>query len=148
MLFLNAYIIMQRLGKWKVHKIDNDFCLVKSSKNFYLNFIWLYSSRHPERIFWKYPFWKYNSWFSSEVSKPTSANSLMPFNSYYFHLMSVLYLISRQSDYWHIRRKLAVISSKRLFSKKIFEDLISHIPIPADLEFFKVSTYNKPRFVL
>ena len=38
----------------------------------YLHFTWLYGSWNHQRILKKHPFWKYDSWFSSDVSKPTS----------------------------------------------------------------------------
>ena len=40
----------------------------------YLHFNWLCVSWKLQRIFKKYPFWKYKSWFPSEVSKLPSAN--------------------------------------------------------------------------
>ena len=42
---------------------------------FYLHFTWLYGSWHLQRILKKYPFWKYDSCFSSEVLKLTSVGS-------------------------------------------------------------------------
>ena len=51
------------------------FLLRSQNKSFsfsYLNFTWLYGSWHHQRILKKYPFWKHDSRFSSEVSKPTS----------------------------------------------------------------------------
>jgi hypothetical protein len=39
---------------------------------FYLHFPWLYEPWQQQRILKKYPFWKHDSWFSSEVSKLTS----------------------------------------------------------------------------
>ena len=48
---------------WNVQKIS--FIL-------YLHFTWLCGSWKPQRILKKYLFWKYESWFPSEVSKLTS----------------------------------------------------------------------------
>ena len=67
----------------RVHSIDScaknmtqvnwKFLLVKSSeRSFYLHLIWLCGSWFHQRILKKLPSWKYNSWFSSEVSKLTS----------------------------------------------------------------------------
>lgn len=40
--------------------------------SFYLHFPWLYGPWKQQRVLKKYPFWKHDSWFSSEVSKLTS----------------------------------------------------------------------------
>ena len=64
-------------AKLCVTKVYLKKLLVKSSKNnfiFYLNFTWLCVSWKLHRILKKYPFWKFESWFPSEVSKLTSAN--------------------------------------------------------------------------
>ena len=57
-------------------KINQVFCLIKSSEIIFIFFTWiytwLYGSWHHQRILKKYPFWKHASWFSSEVSKLTS----------------------------------------------------------------------------
>ena len=66
----------------KVCPIENNtnlnsiFCLIKVQKLilfFHLHFTWLCGSWHHQRILKKYPFWKNDSWFSTEVSKFTSA---------------------------------------------------------------------------
>ena len=56
-------------------RLNQVFYLIKSSGIifiFYLDFTWLYGSWHHQRILKKYPFWKHDSSFSSEVSKLTS----------------------------------------------------------------------------
>ena len=66
----------------KVCPIENNthlhslFCLLKVQKLilfFHLHFTWLCGSWHHQRIFKKYPFWKNDSSFFTEVSKFTSA---------------------------------------------------------------------------
>ena len=59
----------------KVTTLNSKFLMVYSSENIlflYLHFTWLYGSWNHQRILKKHPFWKYDGWFSSEVSKPTS----------------------------------------------------------------------------
>ena len=46
---------------------------------FHLHFTWLNGSWYQQRILKKLSFWKYESWFSSEVSKLTSA--IYPWNN-------------------------------------------------------------------
>ena len=40
-----------------------------------MHITWFGVSWHPERLLKKYPFWKYESWFSSEVSKLISVQN-------------------------------------------------------------------------
>jgi hypothetical protein len=63
------------LFKMNQTKFFSKILLMKSSKTilfFYLYFTWLCVSWKPQRILKKYLFWKYGSWFPSEVSKLTS----------------------------------------------------------------------------
>ena len=62
----------------------------KTCFDFYLHFTWLCGSRYHQRFLKKYPFWKYNSWFSSEVSK----------------LTSVWYKLNLSLKYWFIEARL------------------------------------------
>ena len=58
----------------KVTTLNSNFLMVYSSENIlflYLHFTWLYSSWNHQRILKKHLFWKYENWFSSEVTKPT-----------------------------------------------------------------------------
>ena len=58
----------------KVTTLNSNFLMVYSSENMlflYLHFTWLYCSSNHERILKKHPFWKFDDWFSSELSKPT-----------------------------------------------------------------------------
>ena len=57
-------------------KIDSNFLFNEKFRN-HFNFFtwistWLYGSWHHQTILKKYPFWKHDSWFSSEVTKLTS----------------------------------------------------------------------------
>ena len=59
--------------------VYSKFLLMKSSKkvlSFYLRVTWLYGSWYHPKILKKKAFWKYESWFSSEVPKITSVNYL------------------------------------------------------------------------
>ena len=62
--------------------------MVYSSENIlflYLHFTWLYGSWNHQRILKKHPFWKYDRWFSSEVSKVASVrNKLIMSLKYWF----------------------------------------------------------------
>ena len=58
----------------KVTTLNSNLLTVYSSENIlflYLHFTWVYGSWNHQRILKKHPFWKYDGWFSSEVSKPT-----------------------------------------------------------------------------
>jgi hypothetical protein len=56
----------------KVTTLNSNFLMVYSSENIlflYLHFTWVYGSWNHQRILDFFFFWKYDSWFSSEVSK-------------------------------------------------------------------------------
>ena len=58
----------------KVTTLNSNILMVYISENIlfpYLHFTWLYGSWNLQRILKKHLFWKYDGWFSSEVSKPT-----------------------------------------------------------------------------
>jgi hypothetical protein len=56
----------------------------------YLHFNWLFCSWNQQRVLKKKPFWKYESWFPSEVSK----------------LSSVQIELNLSLKYWHIEAKV------------------------------------------
>jgi hypothetical protein len=59
----------------KVTILYSKFFIVKSSgiiQFFYLHFTWLCGSWNDQKLLKKLPFWRNDSWFSSEVSKSTS----------------------------------------------------------------------------
>ena len=106
----------------KVTTLNSNFLMVYSSENIlflYLHFTWLYGSWNHQRILKKHPFWKYDSWFSSELWKPSSvkyetwSKDIFCFHESIFQWHNEL--ISHRSQVWHLRRKTAVIFSKWMF---------------------------------
>ena len=77
---------------WAVKKVtipNSTFLMVKSWEiilSFYLHFTWLYGSWNHQRILKKHPFWKYDSWFSSEVSKLTSVRNKLNLSLKYWFM--------------------------------------------------------------
>ena len=71
-----------------VTTLNSNYLMVYSSGNIlflYLHFTWLYGSWNHQRILKKHPFWKYDRWFSSEVSKVASVrNKLIMSLKYWF----------------------------------------------------------------
>ena len=62
------------LIQYKGYNSKFKFLTVYSLENIlflYLHFTWLYGSWNHQRILKKHTFWKYDNWFSSDVSKPT-----------------------------------------------------------------------------
>ena len=58
--------VISKIIEWKAQKIVVFFTCILPD----------YMTHDTPKEFWKkYQFWKYDSWFSSEVSKFTSANS-------------------------------------------------------------------------
>ena len=118
------------------------FLMVYNSENIlflYLHFTCLYGSWNHQRILKKHPFWKYDSCFSSEVSKLASVrNELIMSLIYWFieaknisfsernkyygailvkinfcHAWKCMILgVFHQSGFWHLWRKPAIILSK------------------------------------
>ena len=107
----------------KVTTLNSNFLMVYRSENIsflYLHFIWLYGSWNHHRILKKHPFWKYDSWFSSEVSKLASVrNKLIMSLKYWFmeaknvfrscygpkkwpkyHLKTILTTFSERNEYY------------------------------------------------
>ena len=92
----NQMLWLHRLGLnvsiiWfssKVTTLNSNFLIVYSSENvlfLYLHLIWLYGSWNHQRTLKKHPFWKYDRWFSSEVSKVASVrNKLIMSLKYWF----------------------------------------------------------------
>ena len=72
----------------KVTTLNSNFLMVHSSENIlflYLHFNWLYGLWNHQRILKKHSFWKYDGWFSSEVSKLASVrNKLIMSLKYWF----------------------------------------------------------------
>ena len=72
----------------KVTTLNSSFLMVYSSENtlfLYLHFTWLHGSWNHQRIWKKHPFWKYDSWFSSERSKLALVrNKLIMSSKYWF----------------------------------------------------------------
>ena len=72
----------------KVTTLNSIFLIVYSSENtlfLYLHFTWLYGSWNHPIILKTHPFWKYDSWFSSDVSKLASVrNKLIMSLKYWF----------------------------------------------------------------
>ena len=70
----NCFLVKDWILK-KQTKVYSRFLLKKFQTSFLffrLHLLWLWKSWHHQRILKKLPFWKYDGWFSSEVSKFTS----------------------------------------------------------------------------
>ena len=78
---------------------------------FYLHFPWLYGPWQQQRILKKYPFWKHDSWFSTEVSKLTSV---------FYARNDAFSGVKYRSKFWYLSRKPAVMFSKWVLMKLIF----------------------------
>ena len=84
------------LSAFKWHKRNIRNLLMRSSEIalfFYLHFTWLYDSWHFQRIWKKYPFWKYDSWFSSEMSKLTSVRNELNLSWKYWFIEQKLFFV-------------------------------------------------------
>ena len=66
-----------------------------------LHFTWSYGSWHPQRILKKYPFWKYDSCFSSELSKLASVwNKLNLSLKYWFMEAKIDFCVCHGPQKW------------------------------------------------
>ena len=85
------------LFKTNVTKVISINVLVKSSEKtlfFYLYFTWLCGSWKLKRILKNKPFWKYDSWFSSEVANFTSVRNMLVLSlKYWFMKAKVVFWV-------------------------------------------------------
>ena len=101
--------------------------MMKSSESisfFYLHFTWLFGSWNHQRTLKKQPFWKYYSWFSSEVSKLTSVrNKLNLTLKYWFmeakNVFRMCLLLSQKWSKYHLKKINATFSEKNKYYRAI-----------------------------
>ena len=91
------YIPSRLLFEMNVTKAISKNVLVKSLEKtlfFYLYFTWLCGSWKLKRILKNKPFWKYDSWFPSEVSKFTLVRNMLDLSlKYWFMKAKVVFWI-------------------------------------------------------
>ena len=91
---------------------------------FYLHFTWLYGSWHPQRILKKYPFWKYASWFFSEVSNLTLVRNMLNLSlKYWLMEAKVVFCVYHGPQKWskyHLETVQTTFSENNDYFRAIF----------------------------
>ena len=106
----------------KVTTLYSNFLMVYSSENIsylYLHFTWLYGSWNHQRILKKHPFWKYDSWFSSEVSKLALVRNklIMSLKYWYMEAQNVFrsWYGPKKWPQYHLKRILTTFSERNKY---------------------------------
>ena len=85
----------------------------------YLHFTWLYGSWNHQRILKKHPFWKYDSWFSSEVSKLALVRNklIMSLKYWYMEAQNVFrsWYGPKKWPQYHLKRILTTFSDRNKY---------------------------------